>query len=43
MRVGETRRLSIPASEGYGAAGFAEWNIPPNADLTFDVTVLSIA
>ena len=36
-------RLSIPASEGYGAAGFAEWNIPPNADLTFDVTVLCIA
>ena len=42
MKVGEERILTIPASLGYGAAG-AGSTIPPNATLTFDVTVTGIS
>lgn len=40
MKVGGTRRLIIPASQAYGASG--QGSIPPNADLVFDVTLISI-
>ena len=33
--VGETRKLDIPAAEGYGARGFPAWGIPPNGGLFF--------
>jgi len=36
MKVGGKRRLTIPAPMGYGSAG-APPDIPPNADLTFDI------
>lgn len=39
MKVGEKRRLYIPAKLGYGAQG-AGAAIPPNADLIFDVELL---
>ncbi|KAJ1450772.1 hypothetical protein M885DRAFT_488274 [Pelagophyceae sp. CCMP2097] len=39
MRVGEKRRLHIPAKMGYGARG-APPDIPGNAALNFDVTLL---
>eukprot|EP00933_Yihiella_yeosuensis_P052305 TRINITY_DN50338_c0_g1_i1.p1 TRINITY_DN50338_c0_g1~~TRINITY_DN50338_c0_g1_i1.p1 ORF type:complete len:183 (+),score=36.35 TRINITY_DN50338_c0_g1_i1:83-550(+) len=42
MRVGEVRRLHIPADEGYGARGFPAWGIPPNGDLVFELECLSI-
>eukprot|EP00929_Paragymnodinium_shiwhaense_P018355 TRINITY_DN12881_c0_g1_i1.p1 TRINITY_DN12881_c0_g1~~TRINITY_DN12881_c0_g1_i1.p1 ORF type:complete len:149 (-),score=33.06 TRINITY_DN12881_c0_g1_i1:22-468(-) len=42
MKQGETRRLKIPAAEGYGARGFPSWGIPENADLIFELEVLSI-
>lgn len=42
MKVGGTRRLLIPASLAYGANPPAGSGIPPNADLVFDVTLLSI-
>jgi peptidylprolyl isomerase len=42
MRVGETRKLRIPAEEGYGAAGFPAWGISPGACLLFELEVLSI-
>jgi hypothetical protein len=29
MKKGEVRKLVIPADEGYGAAGFPAWGIPP--------------
>ncbi len=41
MKAGGTRRLLIPAALGYGAKGYPPV-IPANAELTFDVTVLSV-
>eukprot|EP00933_Yihiella_yeosuensis_P017110 TRINITY_DN14388_c0_g1_i6.p1 TRINITY_DN14388_c0_g1~~TRINITY_DN14388_c0_g1_i6.p1 ORF type:complete len:157 (+),score=31.11 TRINITY_DN14388_c0_g1_i6:94-564(+) len=42
MKLGETRRLHIPADEGYGASGFPAWGIPPNGDLVFELECLDI-
>jgi FKBP-type peptidyl-prolyl cis-trans isomerase FkpA len=41
MRVGEQRRLLIPAELAYGARG-AGRAIPPNANLIFDVELVEI-
>jgi peptidylprolyl isomerase len=41
MKVGEKRRLFIPASLGYGARGAGNL-IPPHADLIFDVELLQV-
>jgi peptidylprolyl isomerase len=41
MKVGEERKLTIPASLGYGAGG-VPGVIPGNATLIFDVTLLKI-
>jgi FKBP-type peptidyl-prolyl cis-trans isomerase len=42
MKVGSTYRFYIPANLGYGAQG-AGRVIPPNADLVFDVQLLSVS
>ncbi len=42
MKVGGTRRLLIPADQAYGANPPQGSNIPPNADLVFDVQLLKI-
>ena len=42
MKVGGTRRLIIPPALGYGVKGQLP-QIPPNATLIFDVTVVSIS
>jgi FK506-binding nuclear protein len=39
MKVGGTRRLMIPAAQGYGSA--EQPGIPANSDLVFDITVHS--
>jgi len=42
MTVGEERKLTIPADEGYGAKGFPAWGIPPGATLEFTLECLKI-
>jgi FKBP-type peptidyl-prolyl cis-trans isomerase len=42
MKVGGERRLTIPASLGYGAGGAGGGLIPPNATLVFDIELLKI-
>ena len=40
LSLGERAELHIPAAMGYGAQGIGD--IPPNADLVFDVELLKI-
>jgi FKBP-type peptidyl-prolyl cis-trans isomerase len=42
MKEGGVRRLLIPADKAYGANPPQGSNIPPNADLVFDITLVSV-
>jgi FK506-binding protein 2 len=39
--VGERRRLEVPAALAYGRQGLPRRRIPPNADLVYDVKLVS--
>ncbi len=41
-KVGDKRRLTIPADLGYGETGAAEGKIPPGATLIFEIEILEI-
>lgn len=41
-KVGGSYRLLIPAAQAYGANPREDSGIPPNADLVFDITIVSI-
>jgi FKBP-type peptidyl-prolyl cis-trans isomerase len=41
MQIGGIRQLDIPAALAYGDAGFPP-NIPANADLVFEIKLVSI-
>eukprot|EP00042_Codosiga_hollandica_P037530 m.296326 g.296326 ORF g.296326 m.296326 type:complete len:187 (-) comp55159_c0_seq3:109-669(-) len=43
MTVGEHSRLVVRGDKAYGERGFPAWGIGPNAELTFDIEILSIA
>lgn len=42
MKVGGTRRLTIPAAQAYGS-GSPSPSIPANSDLVFDIELVSIS
>ena len=42
MCAGERRRLIIPPALAYGSKGLARRNIPPNATLQYDITLISV-
>lgn len=41
MTKGERAVLTIAGHKGYGAQGFPAWGITPNAELQFDIEILS--
>lgn len=42
MAVSEVSELLMTSDYAYGARGFPAWNIPPNADLIFEIELLKI-
>jgi FKBP-type peptidyl-prolyl cis-trans isomerase FkpA len=40
MKVGDKKTVVIPSAQAYGAAGSS--SIPPNADLVFDIELVSL-
>lgn len=41
MNVGEVSIIHATSDYAYGANGFPAWKIPPNADLDFEIEVIS--
>ncbi|XP_064389395.1 uncharacterized protein LOC135337391 [Halichondria panicea] len=42
MKLGEVAKITIAGHKGYGANGFPAWGITPNAELLFEIEILSI-
>ncbi|GFT54738.1 peptidyl-prolyl cis-trans isomerase FKBP12 [Nephila pilipes] len=42
MQLGEVAKILIRSDKGYGCQGFPAWGIHPNADLLFEIEILSI-
>ena len=42
MRKGEVRKVKVPSEYAYGEKGSKEYNVPPNADLVYEVELVDV-
>lgn len=43
MKVGEKARVKISSNYAYGSEGLVQWNIPPHANLIYEIELLEIS
>ncbi|XP_064479779.1 uncharacterized protein LOC135393220 [Ornithodoros turicata] len=42
MQKSEVSKITVCGEKAYGARGFPAWGIPPNAELQFEIEILTI-